>query len=331
MQFPKTWMYIKYFSRIDKKPHGWHFCLLAVLNIFESIIHRKSFRIAHMDLKRQFRALRYSNQNDLSNFELPPIELLSVVAGKDIELIPLVVQQAISTSGNEIVRVTIIVPRRDFESAKNVMSELDLTIEHTVINEEELLSLKIQDKLKSIFGARYGWVLQQFLADDYILRSNAAGVLLVNADTVMLRKMDWLTKDSRQILMTSTEYHPPYYLLLNKIMGVPTLPNNTFITHHMLFQPKVLREIFEHFKIFDLENLLNKIELHCDLNDPSPLCVEFEIYAQGIISIHPELVLYRKFANTTWPRTKENLKKVKYTIEKSSLLEWNSISLHDYA
>jgi len=31
MQFPKTWMYIKYFSRIEKKPHGWHFYPLAVL------------------------------------------------------------------------------------------------------------------------------------------------------------------------------------------------------------------------------------------------------------------------------------------------------------
>lgn len=331
MYTPKTWMYIKYFSRIEKRPQKWHFYPLAILNFFESIIQRNSFRISHTNLERQFRALRYSNQNLLSNTELPRIELLSVVAGKDFELIPLVIQQAISTSGNEIVKVTIIVPSRDFESARKVMSGLDLVIEHKVINEEELISPMLRDRLKSIFGARYGWVLQQFLADEYILRSNAAGVLLVNADTIMLRKMDWLTYDSRQILMTSTEYHAPYYLLLNKIMGVPTLPRNTFITHHMLFQPKILREIFEHFKIIDLENLLNKIESYSDSNDPSPLCVEFEVYAQGIISIHPELVLYRKFANATWPRTQENLTRVRYIARNLNISEWNSISLHDYA
>jgi hypothetical protein len=45
--------------------------------------------------------------------------------------------------------------------------------------------------------------------------------------------------------MSGTDFHKPYYELLAKILGVSKKPAFTFITHHMLFQPEFLREIFK--------------------------------------------------------------------------------------
>ena len=323
-------MYIKYFSRLDRSSKYWHLLVLIPFMFLENRLSVKNASRIFKSFFREFKAIKLPTDNRFSGAKLPEIEILCVAAGKDLPLIPLVIDQAIKSSGNHVNQVTIVTRAMDLPELNEILDGSGLTNEIKVVNEETLVSQAIREKLSKNFGSRYGWVLQQFLALSFILNSKSRGVLLVNADTVILRKCDWLDENSRQILMVSTEFHPPYYEFLNKLIGSPIDPQATFITHHMLFQPQLLREIFSNFEINGLELLVDTVVQNADLSSISPVCVEFELYGQGILLLHPELIEFRKFANSTWSRSERNLEIV-LSATKGNYPKWNSISLHDYA
>jgi hypothetical protein len=297
----------------------------------ESLIMKKDLRSELRNLIRQFRAISLPTTQIQNSVDNPKIEILCVAAGKDLNLLPLVLTQAVETSANEVTKITIITRSIDIARCKEVLEKIDFQTACEVLDEDLQFSSTLRMEIKENFGARYGWVLQQFLAVDYILKSNSPGVLLVNADTILLREMLWMNKKKEQVLMASTEFHPPYYQLLAKLIGIPKRSFHTHITHHMLFQPSVFREIFDCWKIGTIHDLAYWIFKNSEKNNQSPLCIEFELYAQGMTIIHPELVKLRKFANTTWKRNQESLNEVHKIIQIGASPKWNSISLHDYA
>lgn len=120
----------------------------------------------------------------------------------------------------------------EFEAA---LIKLELDIESKVLGEEDLINSSDRELIASAFPHRYGWVLQQFLAVEHILSSQLAGVLLVNCDTVLTKRVHWLDGTGNQKLLASLEFHAPYYELLEKVFGLSSCPDYTFVLHHMLF------------------------------------------------------------------------------------------------
>lgn len=330
MKVPKSWMYISYFSKLSRTPRNLHLLVLIPLVVIETINRPNQLIKKIRELLFQFKALKYPTDNRLQHHSLPEIEILCVAASKDFLMLPLVLKQAIRNSKNTVSRATIIVPDKDFSVLMQTLENHEFFVEIKVLNEDFLIDKVIRDRIYDKFGKRYGWVLQQLLAIKFISMSSEKGVLLINADTVLLREMEWVNNCSRQILMVSTECHEPYYLLLSKIIGSPKRPKRTFITHHMLFQPHLLHEIFTNFGLCCFDCLINTILENVDLNSDSPLCVEFELYAQGISMLHPELCSFRKFSNQSRKRNNDNINKLLEEIESNTPVEWNSISMHDY-
>ena len=324
-------MYVKYFSRLDRKSRISHLLIVTPYLLVESLITKKNLIAELRDFSRQFRAISLPTTQIQNSVQKPKIEILCVAAGKDLNLLPLVLTQAVETSANEVTKITVITRSIDFTTCKEVLEKIDFQTTLEVLDEDKQISSNLRSQIKENFGTRYGWVLQQFLAVDYIVKSNSAGVLLVNADTILLREMIWMNEKKEQVLMASTEFHPPYYQLLAKLIGIPKHPFHTYITHHMLFQPSVFREIFEYWKIGTIRDLAYWIFKNSDKDNQSPLCIEFELYAQGISIIHPEMVELKKFANTTWKRNEESLNEVRKIIKTGESPKWNSISLHNYA
>lgn len=324
-------MYIKFFSQRNRKTRFFHLFFLWPYLALESLFSRKPLKATLKNFIREFNAISLPTTPITKTTSLPSIEILCVVAGKDLEMLPIVISQAIKCSENEVSKVTVITRTSDFNKCFETIESLKLSINWEVLDENLQISETVRAKTKIVFGTRYGWVLQQFLAVNFMLSSKAEGILLVNADTILLRKMTWLNVEKVQPLMASTEYHAPYYELLSKLIGSPIHPRFTFITHHMLFQPTIFREIFVHWEISSLENLLERVLLNMNSDNQSPMCVEFELYAQGTLLLHPERVELKKFCNTTWKRTQTNLIKLNQVIENNKSASWNSISLHDYA
>lgn len=331
MRIPKTWMYIKFFSQRNRRTRSFHLLLLFPYIALESLLSRKSFKPTLKDFIRQFNSISLPLATIAKTTKLPQIEVLCVVAGKDLEILPIVISQAIKCSENEVTKVNVITRKSDLIACVETIAGLKLAMDWDVLDEELQISETVRDKMKVVFGARYGWVLQQFLAVNFVLNSKAEGILLVNADTILLQRITWLSDEKTQILMASTEYHAPYYELLSKLIGSPVNPRYTFITHHMLFQPDIFREILEHWGIGPLGNLVEQVVSNVNSENQSPMCVEFELYAQGIGLLHPELVEMRKFCNTTWKRSRTNVVRLNEIIENNRSKRWNSISLHDYA
>jgi hypothetical protein len=276
---------------------------------------------------RIWRAYRYPEINILVASK-PNIELLCVAAPKDFETLFCSVESAIKFSGNVIDKVTVITTGNGLNECLGIFRKLDHKV--NVIDEDTLLSSVDRERILKKFEGRYGWVLQQILAVQYISTSKSSGVLLLNSDTILLRSMDFLDENKNQILMVSTEFHPPYYKLLNKLIGSSVNPKWTFITHHMLFQPWILREIIRVFKINNVSNLINWLITHVEPGDESPLCVEFELYAQGMLQLYPEFVKLRKFSNISLPRTSMTIEEDQKKHTNLKVSKFNSCSYHDY-
>jgi hypothetical protein len=280
----------------------------------------------HRAILRQWRAYRFPTDLASHHGNLPTIEILTVVAGKDLNLLPFSLTSAIENTLNPVSRITVIIPAIDEELCKGIVATLNINCEIQIKIEDEILDLDTRSKLKHKFGKRYGWVLQQLLADEHIIRSESNGVLLLNADTILMRKAAWLEADGTQKLLVALEYHEPYYKLLNKLIGSRKSPTTTHVTHHMLFQPSYFREIFYNFKIGDVKNLADWIISNSDPKAESPLCVEFELYAQGMLNLYPKKIQLRKFSNTSVERSDFSTS-VNLYLEYS---KYNSISMHSY-
>jgi hypothetical protein len=321
--------YITQHSKLGVTPKPWHWIFLAPVFIprrANFIFWVKKSR----NFLRQFRAVSLSEDLTLGVDSLPQIEILSVAAGKDLEFLGFALKNAIKHSKNEVVKISVICPKNDLKLCQELMSSENFKCEVVLVDEEKQIDESIRIQLKQRFKDRYGWVLQQLLAVNFVLNSNAKGILLLNADTVMLREVQWLDFESNQILMASVEYHEPYYVFLHKTLRFAPDPRYTFITHHMLFQPPIYRSILEKKDITSIELLARLLIEESDPNEDSPFCIEFEPYAQGMLEYFLRYVRLRKFSNLSILRTKENISNIHRVIDNNLRSDYNSVSFHDY-
>jgi hypothetical protein len=88
---------------------------------------------------------------------------------------------------------------------------------------------------------RQGWVKQQVLKLAFVARSASEGVLVLDADTILLQPKVWLD-GQRQLLAVADEYHRPYVEHTNRCLGTSCVDEGiSWVTHHQLMQPRVVR------------------------------------------------------------------------------------------
>ncbi len=278
---------------------------------------------------RDYSAARIAN-NQLNSTDAPIIELLICSTRKDFAYLENVVNNALKYSRNEISSVTIIVPAGDMMECRVVLSKISKSI--SVLNEDLLLPSELRGKLKALFPTRYGWVLQQLLILNYVLNSNSKGVLQIDSDTILTSYVTWIDKDLRQILYPTAHYHTPYYKTLNLLM--PNLCNGkmAFVSHHMLFQPSICREIFQILKVKNVTDLFEKVIEITETDNDSPFCLEYELYAQFIFKFYNHKVVLSRFCNYSFSVSngKNHLKEVAEILD-SSPQKYKSISFHHYS
>jgi len=261
---------------------------------------------------------------------LPAIELIINSERKDFRNLCEVITYAITNSVNPIEKTTVAVPASQQNECREVLSGIVKTHRIEVLSEDLFLTDSIREKLRNTFGKRYGWALQQFLTIDRVLKSDYKGVLQVNSDTILLRPTQWIDSEGRQPILVSTEYHLPYYLFLHSLnMEFPVL-TDSHITHHMLFQPEIFKEILRKSSVETLEKLVDFTTANAQVNADSPICVEFELYALGALRYFPERITLAKFGNINYPR-RANSSSIDFQVELGELAKkYNSISAHSY-
>jgi hypothetical protein len=94
--------------------------------------------------------------------------------------------------------------------------------------------------------ARAGWYFQQFLKMGAATRPDIGPCYVVwDADTVLLRPLTFLDQDKRLLITASTEYHHPYFETLERLLGLPRLTNQSFISEHMIIETNVMLALLE--------------------------------------------------------------------------------------
>lgn len=306
----------RYDKRI-RKP-GW-FSLLVSLSF-------RPLRVS--SVFRRYRATRLpADTSCVGDFQLTPIELLIVTHPKDFGCLPLCITSAERASRNKVVKITVVVPDASVSTCEKLLSSKGINAQ--VTPESLLFPTGVVGALERSFGKeRYGWILQQMATIAYCLQSESAGVLAVNADTILTYPRVWLDNRGRQPLLVSSEFTPEYYSFLESIGLCSNPPQHTFVAHHMLFQPELLRELAA--KSTAQEFLVELSQKVVDTRDKGQVafCLEFEPYAQHLFRNHPERFELVKFANRPIYgnlESSEMQRQVKLRLE-----EYSSLSFHAY-
>jgi len=313
--------YLVRFARVDKKCKILDLIPYLIYSLFKNSTYRNNlllmFRISRLPVK-----IIKTKKN-----ELPEIEIMINSIQKDFPLLNSIIKYAVANSENKVVEVKVIVPPDQLDFCRSFIS-ID-TCKVVLLSENQFLNDSIRDKIKKYFPDRYGWVLQQLITLDVVINSKLSGVLQVNCDTFLLRSNKWLDFDHKQPIFCSPEYHKPYYLLLNKLNPLFKIKADSHVTHHMLFQPIYLQKILIKCGISNLNQLLDFALENCE-NDPSAMCLEFELYAQGMLTYFNDNIHVLKFGNVSCYRNNEitNLDFEK-SLNKLSK-KYNSVSFHSY-
>jgi hypothetical protein len=314
--------FIENYSQVTRTPK-----LTGAIRLIPYFIFR-GFR--GMDLLLRFiRAGQYISQHITPNDNLPDIELLFVTTRKDSDVLPYSIKNAIRHSLNNVNKIAVIVPANDLQYFSELLGNLSLKVIIELISEDLEIDQESRDLIKSQMNSRYGWTLQQFLTVSYCLRTSAKGVLAVNSDTLILRDQVWIDQEKRQILMESHEFNSEYYSLIERTNSRFKSLSNSHITHHMLFQPDLLKETIFSFGAKNISEYVSIFmsEVNADLS--SPLCVEFEPYANYLRLAAPSRFRMVRFCNIGVVRgSQESLEELIFNYEKEN--NFNSISMHSW-
>ena len=316
--------YVKTFGQIGHKPG--FIKLLTIL--FLTFPPNKNILnlTTHKAILRHWKASRFPEDLLALEKDLPAIEILIVAAGKDLDLLPHALKSALENSLNPIVKLTVIIPNLEKVRCEQILSSQADQLNVNILLEDDLIQDDIRAELRIKFKERYGWVLQQLLPLEYILKSEAKGVLLLDADTILVRKVAWLRSNNCQKMMVTFDYHRPYYEVLEKLIECGIKPKVIFVPHHMLLQPNYLKEIFDLFNLCNVRELSKLLITYADERDQSPLCVDFELYAQGMMKLHRDKLELRKFSNA--PVERGLFRSLPDLYKDYS--NYNSVSLHHY-
>jgi hypothetical protein len=315
--------YFQKYEQITIKPGP----AVLVAWIFRALINAQ-YRDLN-SLKRYFYSNRCKITNNLSEFDLPKIEVLMVSKKEDFSVLRESLEAALKMSYNPVTKISIILPDIEVETCKEYFKESKLFQEINFIPEKTIVSPEVIDLINENRPDRFGWILQQVLVASYIINSKSEFILVVDADTVILRPKIWVDKYSRQLLMPTQELHQPYYEFLKASSYVYINPKNSFISHHLLIQTKIFSEIFEMFS-GSILFALQKAFTFSSPTEQSPFDLKYEIYSQYLLLKYPERLELIKWGNLSLSRSDYNCFISSNELRKSLTQRYNSVSFHSW-
>jgi hypothetical protein len=163
-----------------------------------------------------------------------------------------------------------------------------------------------------------------------VLSSTADGVLIVDADTILLKKRNWLSSDGSQLLFPTWDYQFSYYEFLDSLNMCPTKPDHYFVSHHMLMQPRFMNEALKASGFKDVDDLISHVCEYHFADQNSPFCVKYEFYGQFMWTHHRELVQLAKWGNMSVPRASFTAAELSFESISTTYQDYASVSLHSY-
>lgn len=254
---------------------------------------------------------------------LQPIEIVIPCAEKDVDMLVPVVVASVANCRNPVSCVTVIIPDG---SPEPVFNEQVCNVPVQIRQDSKVLSgIDVAAAISAVPQHRRGWILQQLVKLAAVGQSESRGVLVVDADTLLLRPRTWLAPNGRQILCLSQELHQPYRDHFAAVWGSAHAQRASFVTHHQLMQPAIIREMFED----DLSGLVTWVEA-LDHREPSNAS-EYHSYGTYLINRHPDRVALARWGNVGAHRPRQDESDEMRTAHlREKYPQALSVSMHSY-
>lgn len=256
-----------------------------------------------LDLLRLKRAIQIPAKDIRAGSFDRSIQLVFVSINKDFPVLIHSIRFARKSVANyRYAGAKIIVPDSQVIECEELLTNAQIDAV-TVVPESSLLSPESIALLRETFASRWTWVLQQILKVQSVLNSESDTSLIVDSDTLLLNKRPWFSNNGSQILTPSYEFNHSYYDFLSGLNISERDPEYTFISHHMLMQKAELAETLSSVGLEDEKSLVTYICKNADLSVESPICVEYELYAQSLMMRSPEKCHLGLWSNVSISRT----------------------------
>ena len=164
---------------------------------------------------------------------------------------------------------------------------------------------------------RKGWYLQQLLKlySFFVIPNIADNILILDSDTLILRKVDFF-EDDIPLYNTSGAHHKPYFRHMEQLLPELKRITKSGITHHMIFQRYIMLDLFNKVEEYHDEEFWKVFLSLVDLEQKSGAS-EYEIYFNFIQIYYPNKFKIRKLK---WENTKN----------KNLNQDFDYISCHSY-
>ena len=263
------------------------------------------------------------------------LKIIIVAAGKDFQLIRQVVYSAIKHTPNyRIACIEIIVPDHLIKD-ELLLSLADWDKRISLVAVGEFLEVAtLRQIFSKIHLGRENWCLQQFLKYYSILNCENRFALVIDADTILLNSMSWLTKENKYLLMPTLEYTSEYYEVLIRLGAISELPDFSFVPHHMFYVVEEFKKMHLAIGNFSPTQFAQKIKESSSSNTQSPFCIDYELYGQYLYANYREKVALGRWANIRISRywfSKFSKFRIWKLVTLTLGLLFNSVSIHSWS
>jgi hypothetical protein len=212
----------------------------------------------------------------------PEIDILILVAPKDIELLNNVIHGGIYSSFNHIRKIHVVTPNR-----ADLNRSLNSSIHDKIFIYEDgdILDTLLLQFIDMKCGKRSGWVKQQLIANFFASHRADIPILNIDSDTILTKQRKWIDSSFTQIFTPTWEFNSGYYEFLARLN--PDLYRDidlSFVPHHMLFIPEKLRFINK-LNNLDFDNLFSIIDQQLIEGNVNFFDFKYDYYAQAFINL----------------------------------------------
>lgn len=177
-----------------------------------------------------------------------PIDVVIPCHEKDVRTLELVIDGIQKNIKN--VRRIIVISKRRLTSSVEWFDEANYPFNRNmmlnIIFNGNVLKIKTYQRTK---GQRTGWIFQQLLKlyAPFIIPDISSNVLVVDADTIFLKPVEFIDAEGFALYAFGDEFHKPYFDHAQRLLPEfkKLFPECSGICHHMLFQRATIEELFQ--------------------------------------------------------------------------------------
>ncbi len=223
-----------------------------------------------------------------------PIDICIPAVKKDIESLGVVIKSARQYIHHPINKIHVICKLSDEISAICRENDAVMVDEVSVLGYDKSrinYSFKGED--------RAGWLYQQLLKLNCDTVAETDNFLVLDADTVFVKPKIFRYK-GKTIFDMSEERHEPYHEVYKKLLERPTTSELSFISHHMLFNKTLLKELKAEIEAIHHKKWDEAILENTDYSSISGFS-EYELYGNFVSERYPQSVKKEYWFNSTSP------------------------------